>query len=70
MGDYAKVDGHSSLIRDNESTAVINTDIEAYYLARKRKEMFKTQINEINTLKEEVNNIKNILLQLVEKING
>ena len=70
MGDYAKVDGHSSLIRDNKSTAVINTDIEAYYLARKRKEMFKSQRNEINTLKEEVNNIKNILLQLVEKING
>jgi len=39
MDNYVKVDGHSSLVRDEETTAIVNTDIEAYYLAKKRKEI-------------------------------
>lgn len=70
MSDFVKVEGHSSLVRDAESTAIVNTDIEAYFLAKKRKEMFLSQRKEINTLKEDVNEIKNILHKLLEKVNG
>lgn len=70
MSDFVKVEGHSSLVRDAESTAIVNTDIEAYFLAKKRKEMFLSQRKEINTLKEDVSEIKNILHKLLEKVNG
>jgi hypothetical protein len=70
MDNYVKVDGHSSLVRDEETTAIVNTDIEAYYLAKKRKEMFISQRKEINTLKEDVTEIKSLLVKIIEKIDG
>ena len=55
-----KVDGHSKLERDESSHAIVNTDMEQYRLAKKRKEVFHNQKNEINTLKEEVSEIKGL----------
>ena len=65
-----RVEGYSSLARDEESSAIVNTDVNAYQLAKKRKERMQTQSNEINNLKEEVNEIKNLLQNIVEKLNG
>ena len=45
---YAKVEGHSELIRDEMSHAIINMDDEAYRLTIRRREMMKSQKNEIN----------------------
>jgi len=70
MKKYMQVEGHSHLIREESSTAIVNTDINAYYLAKKRKEAYRTQVNEINTLKNEVTEIKQLLSQLVDKLNG
>ena len=33
-----RVEGYSSLARDEESSAIVNTDVNAYQLAKKRKE--------------------------------
>jgi hypothetical protein len=65
-----RVEGHSSLARDEESSAIVNTDLNAYQLAKQRKERMQTQINEINNLKEEVSEIKHLLQNIVEKLNG
>jgi hypothetical protein len=70
MKKYMQVEGHSHLVREESSTAIVNTDINAYYLAKKRKEAYRTQVNEINTLKNEVTEIKQLLSQLVDKLNG
>ena len=40
---YAKVEGHSDLIRDEMSHAIINMDDEAYRLTIRRREMMKSQ---------------------------
>ena len=37
MNEYAKVEGHSNLGRDEESSAIVNTDIEQWKLAKQRK---------------------------------
>ena len=65
-----RVEGYSSLARDEESSAIVNTDLNAYQLAKKRKERMQTQSNEINNLKEEVSEIKKLLQNIVEKLNG
>ena len=65
-----RVEGYSSLARDEESSAIVNTDLNAYQLAKQRKERMQTQINEINNLKEEVSEIKHLLQNIVEKLNG
>ena len=67
---YAKVEGHSELIRDEMSHAIINTDVEQYRLVVRRRELMKSQKNEINTLKQEVTEIKFLLKEMIEKLHG
>lgn len=70
MTEYIKVEGHTSLVRDSESSAIVSTDTNAWSLYKVRKENYKKQVEEINSIKSDMNDIKNILNQLVEKING
>ena len=65
-----KVEGHSQLERDEGSHAIVNTDMEMYRLAKRRKQIFHMQKNEINTLKNEVSEMKEMLHTIIEKING
>ena len=52
------------------SHAIINMDDEQYRLTMRRREMMKSQRNEINTLKQEVTDIKNLLKEIIEKLHG
>ena len=70
MNEYAQVEGHSNLARDEESSAIVNTDIEQWKLAKQRKMRFQTQANEINNLKSEVGEIKELLHDILGKLNG
>ena len=70
MGKYSKVEGHMDLIRDESSSAIINTNVEQYRLEMKRREVMKAQRSEINTLKQEVTEIKGLLRDIIEKLHG
>jgi hypothetical protein len=65
---HIKVEGSQNLYRDEESFAIINIDNTAFSRAKMIKERIKTQDSEINTLKEEVNEIKDILFKINEKL--
>ncbi len=62
-----KVEGHSHLVRDEESHAIINTDVEQYRLTMRRRQIMQTQRDEINSLKEDMEEIKSLLKGLVNK---
>ena len=69
MVDTAKVQGHTHLVRDLKSQAIINTDSDAYarYMARKAKQKVKDDevrqvIREVNELKNEMREIKNLII--------
>ena len=69
MVDTAKVEGHTHLVRDLKSQAIINTDSDAYarYMARKAKQKVKDDevrqvIREVNELKNEMREIKNLII--------
>ena len=71
MADSAKVEGHTHLVRDLKSQAIINTDSDAYarYMARKRKQKVQNDalrevIRDVNELKIEIKAIKNELIEL------
>ena len=71
MSDSAKVQGHTHLIRDLKSQAIINTDSDAYarYMARKTKQKIKDDevrqvIRDVNELKNEMREIKNLIIGL------
>ena len=64
-----KVQGHTHLVRDLKSQAIINTDSDAYarYMARKAKQKVKDDevrqvIREVNELKNEMREIKNLII--------
>ena len=61
-----KVEGHANLVRDEESHAIINTDVKQYRLTMKRRQMLRTQKDEINSLKNEMTEIKSLLTQLIK----
>jgi len=71
MGDTLKVKGHTNLVRDLKSQAIINTDSDAYarYMARKIKQKEKDDevrqvIRDVNELKNEMREIKNLIIGL------
>ena len=73
---YLKVEGYSELVRDTNSKAIVNTSTTEYeiYMQRKRlrddnKDKMKDMCREINTLKQELFEIKNIL-KLMGQNNG
>jgi|TARA_B110000858_G_C17455695_1_gene316227 hypothetical protein len=74
MTEYVKVDGHENLVRDTSSKAIINTNKNAYEVAKRRAEEAQRQrdvmretAREINTLKSEMHEIKHLLQELVKK---
>ena len=71
MSDTLKVEGHTHLVRDLKSQAIINTDSAAYarYMARKAKQKVKDDevrkvIRDVNELKNEMREIKNLIIGL------
>ena len=64
----SKIEGQSNLVRDDENMAVINTDTLGLHKAQSLKARYIKQTSEINTLKQEVKDMKEILLQINEKL--
>jgi|TARA_B100000470_G_scaffold203944_1_gene177699 hypothetical protein len=61
-------------VRDNNSKAVLNTDtsaLEQYKIAREQKmkeqSILQNCVADINTLKDDMQEIKNLLLKMSEK---
>ena len=74
MGEYLKVDGHRDLVRDNRTGAILNNNKNAYLSYRKRvqeaqkqRDEIRTATREINTLKCEMHEIKDMLKTLLDR---
>jgi hypothetical protein len=73
---YVQVEGHTSLVRDMTTGAIINTNRNDYERYIKQKKIFSErnsqieQINkhtdEINNIKDDLQEIKSLLLQMVK----
>ena len=68
--NYIKVEGHTNLIRDNNSGAVLNINKNDISAARKRKLERRKKEQEFEDLKNEVGDIKNMLTKIIEKLDG
>lgn len=72
--DYLKVQGHNGLVRDLSSGAIINTNraeydeyMERVRLAEEKDQLISQHTDEINNMKNELREIKDLLIQLVNK---
>lgn len=71
--DKVKVEGFSDLVRDKRTGAVININRTESDLARQRKYNWRAQLQEqkqlksdVDQLKNDISDIKDLLTQLVE----
>ena len=74
MSRFLQVEGHQDLVRDTESGAIINRNRSAYELAKKRsaeaqkqRDEIRSATREINTLKCEMHEIKDMLKTLLDR---
>jgi len=63
-----RVEGEENLYRDPKSHAIINTDKNAYqnYLDSRNRKL--AELNEIETLKNDVAELKDMMRLLIEKL--
>ena len=66
-GRYIPVEGHTNLFRDASTGAIINNDKNKATKARLTREKILNKDAEIETLKTDVAEIKNLLKQLLER---
>lgn len=69
---YLKVKGHSNLVRDIKSHAIVNTNRNTYELymksqmqKRKQQDQLRDTVREINNLKNEMYEIKELLKKVI-----
>ena len=58
MGEYLKVDGHQDLVRDTRTGAILNKNKNAYLSYKKRVQAAQRQRDEIRSATREINNLK------------
>ena len=73
MSRFIKVEGHESLVRDVSSNAIVNHNRSEYQIYMKRVkareqqgDQIRNAVKEINTLKAELREIKNLLKEIVK----
>ena len=71
---YIKVEGHSSLVRDIKSNAIVNSNKSEFQMYMKRHKERNEQADkmrnvckEINNLKSELREIKSLLTKVLSK---
>ena len=74
MSEFLKVEGHKDLIKDTKTHAVINTNRNAYLNyknrvkeAQKQRDEIRSATREINNIKCEMHEIKDMLKTLLDK---
>jgi hypothetical protein len=65
-----KVEGYDNLLKDTSSAAVINTDSLALERAKERAQKAAEKNQEIESLKDDVKEIKQLLSQLMDKVTN
>ena len=67
---YLKIEGHEGYVKDPNTCVVLNVNQEDINGAKKRIALRKQQEEDINNLKNEVSDIKNMLGKIIEKLDG
>ena len=68
---FSKVEGHTNLVRDQTTNAIINTDMNEYrnyksiqQIKEDEKQKIESLENDINIMKNDLSEIKNLLRSL------
>ena len=68
---YAQVKENPELVRDMDSKAVLNTNVsalQAYKKKREKQQEIQSAVDDINNMKNEINEIKTLMQRILDKI--
>jgi hypothetical protein len=73
---FSKVEGHTNLVRDQTTNAIINTDMNEYrnykslqQIKEDEKQKIESLENDISIMKDDLSEIKNLLRNLANGSN-
>ena len=73
---FSKVEGHTNLVRDQTTNAIINTDMNEYrnykslqQIKEEEKQKIESLENDISIMKDDLSEIKNLLRSLANGSN-
>ena len=66
-GELYKVENEETLRRDSNNSAILETDMNSLELYRRRREQAKQKDKEIQEMREEIANLKDLVQQLINK---
>lgn len=64
MNKHLKVKGHSNLVRDSRTGAILNTNKSEIQNARKRDKIYQERQDQIESLKKDVKGLKEDMSQI------
>ena len=66
-GELYKVKNEETLRRDSKNSAILETDMNSLELYRRRREQVKQKDKEIQEMREEIANLKDLVYSLINK---
>jgi len=66
-GKLYKVENEETLRRDSTNSAILETDMNSLELYRRRREQVKQKDKEIQEMREEISNLKDLVYSLINK---
>ena len=63
-----QVEGHPNLYRDEKTGAIINNDSSGYSAYMKQKSKKELEKEELNNMKKEISEIKEMLAKITDKL--
>ena len=67
---YIKVEGHTNLVRDIRSNAIVNSNKSEFQMYMKRHKERNLQADQMRNTVKEINNLKTELREIKELIKG
>jgi hypothetical protein len=64
---YLKVENEPNYVRESNSKGILNIDNQALLAYKKRKKATLTLQNDVDSLKQEMQEIKSLLVKLLDK---
>jgi hypothetical protein len=69
LNKFAKVEGHNSLVRDMSSHAIVSTNEAEFSAYQKRREIEKKRAQAIDNQVQEIQNLKNDMLEIKQMLS-
>ena len=66
-GELYKVENEETLRRDSTNSAILETDMNSLELYKRRREQVKQKDKDIQEMKEEISNMKDLVYSLINK---